>query len=92
MEWIQYSFPTASTVSEASVYWFQHGRVKVPSNWRILYKDGDAWKPVENRESYGVAVDTYNRVTFTPVRTEAVRLELRMQPDASAGIEEWKVK
>jgi DUF1680 family protein len=91
-EWIQYSFPASSTVSETSVYWSQHGRVKVPSSWRILYKDGSTWKPVENRQPYAVAPDAYNRIAFTPVRTDALRLELQMQPDSSAGIEEWKVK
>ena len=34
----------------------------------------------------------YNKVTFTPVRTGALRLELTMQPQSSAGIQEWKVR
>jgi uncharacterized protein len=91
-EWVQYSFPQPATVSEAHVYWFQDGRVKVPAGWRILYKEGNDWKPVHNTGSYGVNENAYNAVQFKPVTTSALRLELQMQPDYSAGIEEWKVK
>jgi uncharacterized protein len=66
--------------------------VKVPASWRVLYKEGDAWKPVDARGPYGVERDRYNKVTFTPVRTGALRLELTMQPEWSAGIQEWKVR
>jgi hypothetical protein len=94
-EWIQYTFPAASTVSEAQVYWFDdtgRGRVRPPASWRILYKNGESWQPVENQQAYGMAKNAYNRVIFKPVKTEALRLEVQMQPEYSAGIEEWKVK
>lgn len=91
-EWAQYSFPQPATVSEVQVYWFEHGRVKVPTAWRILYQDGSEWKPVSNAGHYGVDIDRFNVVRFQPVRTTALRLELQMQPDYSAGIQEWKVK
>ena len=41
---------------------------------------------------FGTATDRYNVVTFTPVTTSALRLELVMQPKVSAGVQEWKVK
>ena len=44
------------------------------------------------REPYGVEKDRYNRVTFTPVTTSGLRLEVTMQPEWSAGIQEWKVR
>lgn len=91
-EWAEYSFPQTATVSEAQVYWFHHGRVRVPASWRILYKDGNAWKPVRADGAYGVDENKYNLVRFQPVTTNALRLELQMQPQYSAGIEEWKVK
>jgi hypothetical protein len=91
-EWAEYSFPQPATVSEVQVYWFEHGRVKAPAHWRIVYKDGDGWKPVRNTGNYGVDLNTYNTVRFDPVKTSALRLELQMQPEYSAGIEEWKVK
>ena len=64
----------------------------MPTSWRLLYRDGDAWKPVENLGAYLVERDRYNRVTFTPVTTSGLRLELTMQPQWSAGLQEWKVK
>jgi hypothetical protein len=64
----------------------------VPASWQLLYKDGDAWKPVQAATSLGVAKDAWNTVTFTPVTTTALRIELKMQPGVSAGVQEWKVK
>jgi DUF1680 family protein len=94
-EWAQYTFPKSSTVSQVQVYWFDdtgHGEVRLPGSWRILYKDGDDWKPVQASGPYGVEKDKYNTVSFTPVTTDALRLELTMQPKYSVGVEEWKVK
>ena len=94
-EWIEMTFAKAATISETQVYWFDdtgRGGVRVPRSWRLLYKDGDAWKAVAVQGEYGVAKDAYNTVRFTPVSTTALRLELVMQPNVSAGVQEWKVK
>jgi hypothetical protein len=89
------AFATPSTVSEAQVYWFDdtgRGGVRVPQSWRLLYKDGNDWKPVEASTAYGVTKDQFNVVRFAPVATSALRLELVMQPNVSAGVQKWKVK
>ena len=94
-EWVEYAFDKAAIVSECEVYWFDdtgRGEVRVPTVWRLLYKDGNDWKPVENAVSYGTEKDKYNRVAFTPVSTTSLRLELTMQPTWSAGLQKWKVK
>jgi hypothetical protein len=94
-EWVEYAFDKTATVSQAEVYWFDdtgRGEVRVPASWRILYKVGEEWRPVENNDPYGVEKDRYNRVSFKPVTTSALRLEVTMQPNWSAGIQEWKVK
>jgi DUF1680 family protein len=94
-EWVEMAFAKPSTVSESQVYWFDdtgHGGVRVPKSWKLLYKDGDAWKPVEATGDYGVARNAYNAVTFKPVTTTGLRLELVMQPNVSAGVQKWKVK
>ncbi len=94
-EWIQYDFPTSSVVSTADVYWFVEAggdnAVKLPASWKILYRDGDQWKPVEAKGVYGVEPDRFNRITFTPVTTSALRLVLQLQANNSAGIAEWQV-
>ena len=89
------AFEKPSTVSETEVYWFDDtgtGQCRVPKAWRILYKDGEEWKPVATNDSYGVEKDRYNKVTFKPVTTHMLRLEVTLQTEWSAGIQEWKVK
>ena len=94
-EWVEYAFAQTATVAQSQVYWFDdtgHGQVRVPASWRLLYKSGGEWKPVEAAGSYPVEKDRYNQVTFKPVTTDAMRLEVTMQPQWSAGLQEWKVK
>ena len=94
-EWVQYEFDKPSSVSAAVVYWLDdtgHGDVRVPATWRVLYKDGNDWKPVEAAAPGGVALDRYNRLTFKPVTTSALRLEVTAQPQWSVGLLEWKVE
>lgn len=94
-EWVNMTFKAEETVSQASVYWFDDsgiGECRVPRSWTLLYKDGDEWKPVEDASTYGIAKDRFNTVTFKPVKTNALRLEIKLQDRWSAGIQEWKVK
>jgi hypothetical protein len=42
--------------------------------------------------SYGVAKDKFNAVTFKPVTTTGLRLEVQLQPKVSGGILEWRMK
>ncbi len=75
--WIEYEFKSPAKVSSAQVYWFDDRRFcRVPMSWRVLYKDGNAWKPVANVEPYVVAKDKFNAVSFAPVTTVAMRLEV----------------
>lgn len=95
LEWIEMTFEKPSTVSQSQVYWFDdtgRGGVRVPQSWRLLYRDGDEWKPVEPTGTYGTAKDAWNTVAFKAVTTPALRLEVTMQPEFSAGLQEWKVK
>jgi DUF1680 family protein len=93
-EWIQYDFTTDQTASSTDVYWFaeQNGEVALPRSWRILYLDGADWKPVQATGAYEIAADRYNHVTFSPVKTRALRLEVTLQPDKTAAVSEWKVQ
>jgi hypothetical protein len=94
-EWVQYDFKKPWPISAVEVYWFDDtgkGSCRVPQSWELLYKDGDAWKPVAGATEYGVKPDTFNRVTFPPVTASALRLEVQLQPNVSGGILEWRVK
>ncbi|HLH55816.1 MAG TPA: glycoside hydrolase family 127 protein [Verrucomicrobiae bacterium] len=94
-EWVEYAFPSTATVSQAEVYWFDDtgkGECRVPASWRILYKDGEEWKPVDSADAYGVQKDRFNVIKFKPVSTSGLKLEVTLQPQWSAGIQEWKVE
>ncbi|HUS92228.1 MAG TPA: discoidin domain-containing protein, partial [Phycisphaerae bacterium] len=94
-EWVQYTFDKPRRVAGVSVYWFDDkprpGQCRVPKSWRLVYRDGEAWKPVAARGEYGTAIDRYNEVAFEPVQTDAIRIEVQLQPGFSGGILEWKV-
>jgi uncharacterized protein len=94
-EWIQYDFPSATSVSQASVYWFDDspwGGCRLPKSWRILYKSGNKWIPVKVNGAYTTVKDKSNDVKFKPVKTTAVRLEVTMPEEFSSGLYEWSVK
>jgi len=94
-EWVEYAFPAPATVSQTEVYWFDDtgtGQCRIPASWKILYKDGEEWKPVQTTDAYGVAKDQFNKVSFKPVTTTGLRLEVQLQPRWSTGIQEWKVE
>jgi DUF1680 family protein len=94
-EWVEYAWEKPVAISQSEVYWFDDtgsGGVRVPAKWRLLYKDGDAWKPVETASVYAVERNKFNPIAFKPVTTTGLRLELTAQPNVSMGIQEWKVK
>ena len=94
-EWLTYEFPRETTLSASTIYWFDDapwGGCRVPRSWRLLYRDGEGqWHPVEGADTYGTAKGVPNTVHFTPVQTTAVRLEVDLPEDNSAGIYEWEV-
>jgi uncharacterized protein len=95
LEWVQHQFEKPRRVNSVAVYWFDDtgsGGCRVPRSWRLLYLDGKDWKPVESTSAFGTKVNQYNRATFGPVTTTALRLEAQLQPQFSAGILEWKAE
>jgi len=93
-EWVQYEFAKPHKISTVEVYWFDdtgRGQCRVPQSWKLLYKDGESWKPVDGATEYGTKADTYNRVRFKPIQTSGVRIEVHLKPKFSGGILEWRV-
>lgn len=94
-EWVTYDFDTAHTVSSCKVYWFDDGPwggCRIPAAWKIYYKKDGEWIPVTNTSPYEIAKDKYNSVTFEPVATTALKLEVQLPADNSSGIHEWIVE
>ncbi len=93
-EWLQYDFPQKERVQEATVYWFDDGPwggCRVPKSWRILYYDGTTWQPVRNPNRYPTQKGAPCTVQFEPVETTALRLEVVLPDDNSAGVFEWSI-
>jgi DUF1680 family protein len=95
-EWVQYDFDQPCKVSAVSVYWWDERRIgrhcRIPASWRLLYRAGNEWRQVKEEGAYGVDLDCFNRVEFTPVETTALRIDARLQPGWSSGILEWQVE
>jgi hypothetical protein len=94
-EWAEYSFDKVYAISESSVYWLvmnhYEQNFQVPQEWKLLYKKGEQWIPVENTSGFGVAKDQFNKVSFKPVKTNGLRLEAKLTKGFSGGIHEWTV-
>ena len=93
-EWVQYDFDEPRTFAKAEVYWFDdtgRGQCRVPASWRVLWRDGDQWRPVQAAGAHGVERDQFNVVTFEPVTTDALRIEVQLQEGFSGGILEWRL-
>ncbi|HAK96242.1 MAG TPA: transcriptional initiation protein Tat [Planctomycetes bacterium] len=94
-EWVQFDFTAPRQVSAVEVYWFDdegRGQCRVPASWKLLYKDGEEWKPVAGAADFGTAKNKYNAVAFDQVTTTALRIEAALTPEFSGGVLEWKVK
>ena len=95
-EWLGYEFPAESTVQSATVYWYDDGPwggCRVPQSWRILYQDAQGqWQPVSGADDYPTEKGSACTVNFNPVKTKAMRLEIVLPDDNSAGLFEWIVK
>jgi hypothetical protein len=95
-EWVSYRFPKERQVSSCAVYWFDDtgiGTCRIPAEWRLLWLDGDQWKQVKLSEgaSYGTALDQFNKVSFEPITTRELKVEVKLKQAFSGGILEWTV-
>ena len=95
-QWIRMPLGEARTVSGSKTYWwtehYEGGGVREPASWRLLYKDGDAWKPVTNASGYGVVNNQYNEVTFDPIKTTELKMEVQFQRDRCGALMRWRVQ
>lgn len=94
-EWLEYHFPDMATVSESRIYWFDdepRGACRIPEQWKLLYFSGGKWIEVKAASEYKVIKNGWNALSFEPVTTSGVRLEMNFPGDFSGGIHEWEVK
>ncbi len=94
-EYVQYDFNAEHTVSQSKIYWYDDkpdGGCAIPASYKIYYLKDSQWIPVKNTVPYAIAKDKYNILTFEPVQTTALKLEVQLPVDNSAGIHEWGVE
>ncbi len=95
-EWIEYEFAKPEKVSKTSIYWFDdgpHGGCRIPAGWKILFKNNRGqWIPVKNITEYLVEKDNLNTLSFEPVLTKGLRLEVTLPKEYSSGLYEWTVE
>lgn len=95
-EWLTYTFPQTATVQTSTVYWYDDQPwqgCKVPDSWKLYYKDANGqWQEVQHPDNYPVLKGVPCTVNFDPVETTAVKLEVQLNAEKSAGIFEWSVK
>ncbi|MET0463283.1 MAG: glycoside hydrolase family 127 protein [Chitinophagaceae bacterium] len=95
LEYVQYDFESAETVSETSVYWFDDapfGGCRIPASWKVLYKKGEEWVPVTVITADPIAKDKYNTIRFEAVKTTGLKIEIQQPVEHSTGLHEWIVK
>src|SRR5215472_4417040 len=94
-EWVQYDFPKPAQVSSVEVYWaefaFGANRCRLPSSWKLQYREGDQWQDIHADGEYGIAANQFDAVAFSPVTTAALRLLVQLPQNGTSGIFEWRV-
>src|SRR5207248_1409770 len=91
-QWVQYEWAKPINTKKMDVYWWADGQgIHLPVASRVLYWDGNDFKPVPTAQGLGVAGGKYNATTFDAVTTTKLRLEFDGDGPNSTGIIEWKV-
>lgn len=95
-EWVAYTFAEPKEVRQSTVYWYDDqpwGGCKVPDSWNIYYQDAHgAWQPVTGADGFPTTKGVACTVSFSPVTTKAVKLEIKQPEQYSTGLFEWSVK
>ena len=91
-EWLKFEWDKKHKISSVKVYWFDDtgtGACHLPKSWKILYRNDDGeFVPVENDNPYPISKDEFNKVKFTSIKTDCINIEIELQKDWSAGVQE----
>ncbi|WP_290799014.1 glycoside hydrolase family 127 protein [Flavihumibacter sp. UBA7668] len=93
-EWVQYNFDKEYSISSSSFYWFDDGPFggcRIPQSYTLQYEKNGKYLPVEIEKMDPISKDGYNVIKFKPVKTTALRLEVKLPEKHSAGLHEWIV-
>jgi hypothetical protein len=93
--YLQYDFEKPETISKTKIYWFDdgpEGGCRIPDEWELQYKSGNAWTSVKPTLDYTVTKDGWDSVEFDPVTTAAVKIMVKLNKEFSTGIYEWLIE
>lgn len=90
--WVEYDWEEPVVLTEADAYYFKDGGGNFkPASVYYEYKDESGnWKTFENVAGLGVEINTYNKTTFSPVVTTAIRMNMK-PATVGCGVLEWQV-
>lgn len=89
-EWVELALAEPATISAVRVFWFQdepHGECRLPSAWRVFSRRDGAWVRMTDSE-LAIEKDLWCGVSFDPIQTDAVRIEVDLPNGFSCGMHE----
>lgn len=89
-EWVELALAEPATISAVRVFWFQdepHGECRLPSAWRVFSRRDGAWVRVTDSE-LAIEKDLWCGLSFDPIQTGAVRIEVDLPNGFSCGMHE----
>jgi hypothetical protein len=89
IEWVQFDWDSEHEIRRVKIFWCEDLRAEchVPKSWSVLYKDtSNNWKKVNAKTTYTTVVDEFNIVDFAAVKTDAIKIEIELQDEYSAGL------
>ena len=94
-EWIRYDFGKETDVSKCAIVWFDdakaNGACRFPESWTLsAMQDDGSWKQLAGSRTPAEA--GREDVSFAPVKTRALRLDMQLPKGFSAGVREWVVE
>jgi DUF1680 family protein len=89
---IQYEWAEPVTTGEVGLFWWNFNNfTRLPENYRLSYWNGSSFVPVANQSGTPKENNKLNEISFTPVTTTRLRLELDSADRGTATLLEWVV-
>ena len=77
-EWIQYELAAPAQMESFSLFLMEGGNFATPDKFRVLYRHHGEWKEAADVKGDLKTINRWNKITFTPVQADAVKLELTL--------------
>jgi len=95
-QWVEAELKEPATIRSVGVYWYDDGGgVQVPVDWNVELRSNGTWKSLDLyvTDAYQMNRDQLNIVhPASPVKADAIRVNMTPKPDACVGIVELEVQ